>query len=173
MVCDVRPRCHWGVEALSFEDWLKLILQSNVVAAVIVGLFGLLTLKLGIAKFASEKWWERKAASYASALDGLHKMYDCARDFREAFEKNQELDEAYVEKIVSDSSAGYAEMRRGENIGSFLMTKRAGMILSQLRRGLDETQQGVPSQKYHDYRMGLLYEAIIAMTVEAKRDLKT
>ena len=45
---------------MTFEDWAKFVLQSNVVAAVVVGLFGVLTLKLGIGKFASEKWWERE-----------------------------------------------------------------------------------------------------------------
>jgi hypothetical protein len=158
---------------MTIEDWAKLILQSNVVAAVIVGLFGLLTLKLGIAKFASEKWWERKAAAYASVIEGLHSMYDCSRDFREAFEKNRELDDEYAEKIIAASVAGYAEIRRGENIGSFLMTKRAGKILSAVRRNIDDANSELPNQQYHEERMGLLFDAIIQMTMEAKRDLKT
>ena len=47
-------------EARVFET-AKFNLQSNVIVAVVVGLFGLLTLKLGIRKFDSEKWWERRA----------------------------------------------------------------------------------------------------------------
>lgn len=40
---------------MSAEEWVKLILGSNVVAAVIVGLFGLLTLKIWHSKIRLRK----------------------------------------------------------------------------------------------------------------------
>jgi NADH:ubiquinone oxidoreductase subunit 6 (subunit J) len=59
---------------MTFDDWAQLIVQSNVVAAVVVGIFGIVTLKLGRTRFRSERWWEKKAAAYASVilLDGYH-----------------------------------------------------------------------------------------------------
>lgn len=152
-------------------DWLKLLLQSNVVAAIIVGLFGLLTLKMGLAKFASEKWWERKAAAYASVIDGLHGAHKASLAYADAFDRRQELDEDYSEELVQGSVAGYAEMQRGENIGAFLMTKHTAGILRQLRLDLDE--QGMPFGETHRKRADLLGAAIIAVMKEAKHDLKT
>lgn len=156
---------------MTWEDWLKLLLQSNVVAAIIVGLFGLLTLKMGIAKFASEKWWERKAAAYASVIDGLHGVHKASLAYADAYDHGQELDDEYSEELVEGSVAGYAEMQRGENIGAFLMTKRTASILRQLRIDLEE--QGMPFGETHRKRAGILGAAIAAIMLEAKNDLKT
>jgi hypothetical protein len=157
---------------MTTEDWAKLILQSNVVAAVVVGLFGLLTLKLGIAKFASEKWWERKAAAYASVIDGLHAMYNTSHAHHDAFQTKQEIDEEYSAELSNASVSGYAEMQRGENIGAFVMTKRAASILKQLRHDI-ESAATIPWGEENKRRADLIYSAIAEMMVEAKRDLKT
>ncbi len=59
---------------MTLEEWVKFALQSNVVAALVVGTFGVLTLWLGLGKFRSEKWWERKAAAYVAVIEALHGM---------------------------------------------------------------------------------------------------
>jgi hypothetical protein len=64
------------------EEWLKLILQSNVVAALVVGGFGILTLKLGLGKFRSEKWWERKSVAYVTTIEAMHAIYAYAYRIR-------------------------------------------------------------------------------------------
>ncbi len=156
---------------MTLQEWVNLILQSNVVAAIIVGLFGLLTLKLGIAKFASERWWERKASSYVTVIDGLHGMYNASRAFQDAFETRQDLDEDYSEELSKANVTGYAEMQRGENIGAFLMTKRAASILRQLRLDMESGSMAFGDE--HKRRANLIHDAIIQMTAEAKRDLKT
>lgn len=156
---------------MTFEEWVKFILQSNVIAALIVGLFGLLTLKLGIAKFASERWWERKAASYAAVIDGLHAIHRASFAYAEAFDSKQELDNDYSDELVAGSVAGHVAVERGENIGSFLMTERAAQILKQLR--LDLEALGMHFGEVHRKHAELVSAAIVAMTVEAKRDLKT
>ena len=78
---------------MTFEDWAKLVLQSNLLAALVVGCFGLLTLRLGLGKFRSEKWWEKKASAYASVIEGLHGMYDLSLAQVESIEVDQEISE--------------------------------------------------------------------------------
>lgn len=157
---------------MTVEDWVKLILQSNVVAAVVVGIFGLVTLKMGIAKYASEKWWERRASSYATVIDGLHSMHKAYSAWAEAHETRQELDNDYAEELSRANSAGFEEMQRGETIGAFLMSKRAADILRQLRAGIEADGTFAFGEVFRK-RAGLVHDAIIAMMVEAKRDLKT
>jgi hypothetical protein len=157
---------------MTVEDWIKLILQSNVVAAIIVGIFGIFTLKMGIAKYASEKWWERRASAYASVMDGLHAVYKSSSVHAEASETHQEIDDDYSEELSQASMAGYAELQRGETIGAFLMSKRAASILRDLRQEL-ELVGSSPLGRDHRRRADSVYHAILAMMAEAKRDLRT
>ncbi|MHC2620087.1 hypothetical protein ACVIW2_002119 [Bradyrhizobium huanghuaihaiense] len=101
---------------MTFDDWAKLVLQSNVVAAVIVGLFGVLTLKLGIGKFASEKWWEQRAAAYAAVIEALHGVRAFHAKFADSLEKGYELSEGYVSHLDQRSTSGLDEVRKGANI---------------------------------------------------------
>ena len=45
---------------MTFEDWAKLILQGNLLAAIVVGFFGPLTPWLGLRKFRSEMVGEKR-----------------------------------------------------------------------------------------------------------------
>jgi hypothetical protein len=159
---------------MTFEDWAKFVLQSNVVAAVVVGLFGVLTLKLGIGKFASEKWWERRAAAYAAVIEGLHGVHAFHAKFVDSLEKRYELSERYLSHLDEKSTSGLDEIRKGANIGSFVMSKRAGLILKGALEKLDGVSftQNDPLS-YHETKAAILDDAIIAMTLEAKRDLGT
>ena len=157
---------------MTFEDWAKLILQSNVLAAFVVGGFGLLTLWLGLGKFRSEKWWEKKAAAYAAAIDALHGMYDLSLARVEAVESSDDISDERMAVLSAASLAGLAEIRKGASIGSFVMTGRAVLILQEVLREFDKVE--VPSlHEFHDARASILSNAILKLTTEAKRDLKT
>jgi len=157
---------------LTWEDWVKLILQSNVVAAVVVGQFGLLSLWLGLGKFRSEKWWEKKATAYAASIEGLHGMYDLSKARLEALESEHDISNVRLTSLQTANLAGLAEIRKGASIGSFVMSKYAVSILSTVLSEFDavETQS---IHEFFDERVGILSDAIIKLTVEAKRDLRT
>jgi hypothetical protein len=154
------------------EEWLKLILSSNVVAAIVVGLFGLLTLWLGLGKFRSEKWWEKKASAYATAIEALHGMYDLSLARIESIEFSQEISDERLAKLQAANLSGLSEVRRGASIGAFVMSKRAALILSEVLKEFDKLD-APSSHEFHDTRAGILSDAIHKMTAEAKRDLKT
>lgn len=157
---------------MSFEDWVKLLLQSNAVAAVIVGLFGLFTLWLGLGKFRSEKWWERKATAYATAIEALHGMFDLSLARVESIEVGEDMSGERLKTLMTANLAGLGEVRKGASIGSFVMTKRAASILKDVLKEFDKLE--APSNhEFHDTRAGILSDAILKMTIEAKRDLKT
>jgi hypothetical protein len=157
---------------MTYEEWLKLILQSNVVAAIVVGLFGLVTLRLGLGKFRSEKWWEKKATAYATAIEALHGMYDLSLARVEAIETDQEISDERLTTLQAANLAGLSEVRKGASIGAFVMSKHAASILGEVLKEFDKIEE--PSlHAFHDTRASVLSSAISRMTREAKRDLKT
>jgi hypothetical protein len=157
---------------MTFEDWVRLVLQSNLLAAFVVGGFGLLTLRLGLGKFRSEKWWERKAVAYASAIEALHGMHDLAHIRMEAEELSEDIPADRLRSLAAISQAGLSEIRRGANIGSFVMSKRSVKILKEVLNDFDK-MQAPTSYEFYDRRAAILSDAIIQITAEAKRDLRT
>src|SRR5258708_35823296 len=110
---------------MTYGDWAKLILKSSFLTAFVVGGFGLLTLWLGLRKFRSEKWWEKKATAYAAAIEALHGMYDISLAHVEAIEADQEISKERLATLQVVNLTGLSEVRKGASIGSFIMTKHA------------------------------------------------
>jgi hypothetical protein len=157
---------------MTWEEWAKLVLQSNLLAAIVVGCFGLLTLWLGLRKFRSEKWWERKAVAYASAIEALHGMHDLANARIEAEEMSEDIPAERLASLAAVSQAGLSEIRKGANIGSFVMSKRSAMILKDVLGDFDK-MQAPTSYEFYDKRAAIPSGAIMELTVEAKKDLRT
>jgi hypothetical protein len=159
---------------MTVEEWIKFVLQSNVIAALVVGAFGILTLKLGLGKFRSEKWWERKAAAYVSTFEAMHAVYGYAKAVVDAEGVGHDLSESHLTELSNGSLKGLLEIRKAASLAPFLMSKRASMIVSQLVRELGELD---PSQEpiieLHRAEMVKVYDAIVSLTKEAKLDLRT
>jgi hypothetical protein len=158
---------------MTAEEWLKVLLSSSVVAALLVGIFGVVTLKLGLKRFRSERWWEKKAAAYASVIEGMHAMYDGAKAWADEANSEYELSEEWNAALREANMKGWAEIRKGASIGSFIMSKNAASILSKLVRELDAQDDKLPTHDFHSVRRNILSDAILQMTVEAKNDLGT
>lgn len=157
---------------MTFEDWAKLLLQSNLLTAFVVGGFGLLTLWLGLRKFRSEKWWEKKAAAYAATIEALHGMLDLAMARIESQEMGQEISDERLTVLSAANLAGLAEIRKGANIGSFVMSESAATILQKALDDFDRVEAST-SDEFYDMRAAILSKAISQLTSEAKKDLRT
>jgi hypothetical protein len=157
---------------MTYGDWAKLILKSNLLTAFVVGGFGLLTLWLGLRKFRSEKWWEKKATAYATSIDALHGMYDLSLAYVEAIEDDQEISDERLATLQAANLSGLSEVRKGASIGSFIMTERAASILSGVLKEFDKLD-AQSKHEFHDTRAVILSDAIRDMTIEAKKDLRT
>jgi hypothetical protein len=158
---------------MTTKEIIQTLLASPVIAACVVGLFTVVSIWMGLRRFRFERWWERKATSYAAAIEGLHAMYDCSKAFADASLKGYELSEIFEEKLVEENLKGWAELRKGSSIGSFVMTQRATEILTKVNRRLEQQKEELPNHEFHSARCDMLSEAIAFMTIEAKKDLGT
>lgn len=87
-----------------------LLLNSPVIAAfvgaTVAGLFGAGAVWLGLRRFRSEKWWERKAAAYASVIEALHVLEDVEDEEIDALEKMVQLPMERLEKTSTKIHSG-------------------------------------------------------------------
>lgn len=159
---------------MTVEEWVKFALSSNVVAALVVGGFGIFTLKMGLGKFRSEKWWERKAAAYVSTIEAMHGMFAYTSGIIEEAGSDYELADDYKATLHSASTAGMMELRKAGSIGPLLMSKAAAEVVAHLIRELDGQRPDIePIIDFHRERKNLLSNAIAKMTYQARRDLRT
>lgn len=150
------------------------ILSSPVLAALVAGIFGLLAVWLGLRRYRTERWWERKAAAYAAIIEALHTIEDTYDERIQALKKSVTLPIERIEKLRVAERDAHAEIRKYANQEGFLITKKAAEQLDDLSSFLGtEKPTNDTVDKYYNDRAIAAMLAIDAVKREAKTDLKT
>ena len=114
---------------MTHDDWIKLALQSPVIAALVVGTFGILTVWLSLRRFRSERWWERKTESYAKVIEALYGMRNYSFEQMEAHLRQHEWPDEKEARLRDENQKGALEVNRAVSIGEFTLSRRAAEIL--------------------------------------------
>jgi hypothetical protein len=144
--------------------------ETLAVSAFTAVIVGPISAWISLRRFRSEKWWERKAAAYASAIEALHGMYDYAAAHAEP---GAEVHEDRDKRLAAASASGRDELRKSASIGSFVMTRKAASIAKDVLAAIDQVSRDQPEFEFYAECAALLTKAIEEITAEAKRDLKT
>lgn len=155
------------------NPWLTgaLTLSSGLIVAVVSSL---LTVRLALRRFYSEKWWERKAAAYTAIMESMHHVREHA-DTHLAFELNgRELPADGKDKLDRELRQAVADLRRHRDVGSLVISAEATAALNELFQELEKSAQIGHERsffEYLDYRVGALDRSLQNMRRMARQDL--
>ena len=148
------------------EDWLT-NLGTGLVVAIVTSV---VTVRLSLKSFVSQRWWERKAEAYSQIMEQLsyREHYDSA--WIEATEEGRETGTEWLSKRGEESAEAYRSLRRAAAIGEFVISERAAQALRELQE---------PDPKVHrNDRYGMVDDSLYrtrlcmkAIREEAERDL--
>jgi hypothetical protein len=119
--------------------------MSNLLTTLLSGLFiavvtSILTVRLALWRFHSEKWWERKAELYSRLMEALFDMHSFNRQMLEAFEHPERQDSAqrekqekHLESLGSRNQKAADEVQKIAVIGSFIVSDAVANDLVRLK----------------------------------------
>lgn len=117
-------------------DWLPPVvnLGSSIVVAIVTSM---LTVRLALRRFYSEKWWERKSAAYMAIIEGLHHIREHA-DTNLVFSlRGKDLPPEGEKELTQELQEAMAQLRKHRDLGSFVVSDVAISLLNQLFSELD------------------------------------
>lgn len=123
-----------------------------------------ITVKLSLKKFRSEKWWEKKTESYSKIVDVLHQLKNyCEQKLPPEYgepalstEKELELRQQY--------QTAYRDLVKALDVGSFIISEEAVKIL--------ETYQNRPELNYNENPLCDIIECDLKYIKECLEDFK-
>ena len=147
---------------------LKSLIGAIGGAAAIV-----LTAWFALSRFRSEKWWERKAETYASifdAMDALIEEVDQLYD-EEISHNTVVITPEYRTKLAVAAGEARRQIRRASRIGAFLLSDDAEGTLVILLNNLEHAKQAKSYFDHLDSNYGALKNALDVLKRQAKTDL--
>jgi hypothetical protein len=148
------PRQPYGFEfAIVLFSPIKRCMP-NLVMTLLSGLFvaavtSILTVRLALWRFHSEKWWERKAELYSRLMEVLFDMHSYNRQWLEDLEEymfseqgsaQTEEQKKHLESLLSRHQKAEDEVHKIVVIGAFIVSDAVADDLMQLRKAHAEAE---------------------------------
>ncbi len=153
-------------------DTMFTTLLPSLIVSVATGLItALVSVRLALRRFRSEKWWERKAAAYSEIFESLYHVKTYAEHLLQKIEEGVRFSEERMAELGRSSKEGRDGIRRAAVIGTFLMSEEAAARLSKLVSDLDDPKYGLDLPEEVAADRDLVVAAIEELRPIAKRDL--
>ncbi len=143
-------------------------LGTSLVTAVVSSI---IAVKLALRRFYSEKWWEKKCAAYSSIMEAIHNVREHA-DTNHAFSlRGKELPAVGDEQLTKKLQEAMAELRKQRDIGSFVISKEAVLLLNELFASLDASTRTESWQEHLQLKLAAVDKCLPEFRRIAKNDL--
>lgn len=98
-------------------------------------IIALITVKISLRKFRTEKWWEKKAETYSSVIDALHKLKNYCQqklvaEYRPSSYGENNLSKEREGELYNQYKQAHQEVIRAIDVGSFIISEAALKVLS-------------------------------------------
>jgi hypothetical protein len=110
-------------------------LISTVIGGMITAYF---SVRLALKKFRTERWWEKKAETYTSAIEALFDIRAYSSETSDRLEVGRSLDDDRMQQLAKRSAAGRGELRRIAALGNLVVSKDCATRLDLLITELDD-----------------------------------
>ena len=142
-----------------------------VTGLVIARVTAVLTVKLALKRFYSEKWWERKSEAYGAIIEALHHVREYAdTNFRFSL-LGKELPPEGEKLLIENLKLAMAGLRKHRDIGSFVISGDAVTLLDKLFSELDATTNTTSWHEHLDWKLAALDGCLPEMRRLAREDL--
>jgi hypothetical protein len=147
-------------------------LLQFLVGIGIAALSSLITVRLSLARFRTEKWWEKKVSAYEKVIEAFHGSKRFSTEHMEAECSGKEIAKERDEELRTIAKAAREEILKATDIGSFILSDEALIILKEYENESAKSSECHTWFEYLDSDWGVVDKYMKKIIAEAKRDLK-
>lgn len=152
--------------------YLDFLLKNIVPALVIAILTSIITVRLSIKQFYTQKWWEKKADTYSKIIEELSYLQFY---FGELFDEGiqiKHISEEEREDLYKRHKNSKQLIFKSFASGAYIISNKSIKALERLIKALEEEKTNCHFTDNYDRWYGATKECIQEIREEAKRDLK-
>ena len=94
----------------------------------------LITVRLSIKQFRTQRWWEKKVETYQKIIEAFHKSKKYSSEYLTAEIKGREVSGDRGAELVKQSKEAHEEISEARDVGRFLLSDKAVSILDEFKK---------------------------------------
>jgi hypothetical protein len=143
---------------------------SGLLVAIVTSI---ITVRLSLKQFYSQKWWENKWEYYSKTIESLYHIRHYEDRLLASEESGVNLSDRRKKDLEEKTKIGSDEIDRIISIGGFIVSKETIQSLLKLRKSLESLNiQEMSFYIYLDKKVSYLDNAIREISKQAKKDLE-
>ena len=127
--------------------------------------------RLALSRYQSERWWDRKADSYAKTLQALFLVKRSSDEWLAAQEVGRQHTDEYSQQLEADWRAGSRAVAEAAAVGAFTMSPKALAALANYEAAQRRARNADDPFEQATIETDALDRAIADLTVAAQSDL--
>jgi len=112
---------------------MESLAEQILVGIIIAATSAFITVKMSIAKFRSEKIWERKIEAYTKIMEAFHHLKAFSDKHLHAEMRSRDLPEETDTELRKESRTAHKEIDKYTDIGAFIFSKEFYQCLQRYR----------------------------------------
>lgn len=151
-------------------NWFQLV--TGFASAVLVAIItSIITVRLALRRFYSEKWWEKKSSAYSEIIKSLHHVREHADTNLQFSLLSKELPEEGDKRLTQEMQEAIAQLRLHRDLNTFIISDKAVELLNQLFTELDASTKTNFWQEHLEMKLIAVDKCLLEMSHIARREL--
>ncbi len=143
----------------------KIMIIWEIIQPIFISiLVAVVTVRLSLKKYRSEKWWDKKVEAYSKIIDALHQLKNYCEQKLPAEYDGHSLSPEKERELSQQSQIAHREYFKALDVGSFIISNEAVKIL--------ETYKNRPELDYYKEPFFELIENDLIYIKECLQDFK-
>jgi hypothetical protein len=144
----------------------------NIISGLLISVItAVVTVRLSLSRFRSERWWERKADTYSSIIESLHNMKEYCMKELASIESDSKLSEQAQHELLIKAKEGVRQISMSTDVGSFIISNKAVDYLKDFQKKYQAVEYGNYIYDYFDSQAALIEDCLNSLREIAKCDL--
>ena len=155
-------------------DWKNILISVSLslIPAVVVAI---LTVRLSLRQFYSQKWWEKKVEAYSNIIKDLKNFHYCISELYDLETGVKQLNDHRLDTLDRNKRKSFENLKLTALEKNFVISKEAAMELDKFikKTAYDYPEQDKePLSEYYGRQYEGIEECLMNFRLYAKKDLK-
>ena len=156
---------------MTIPSWLPSLAATVIPALFVAVITAVVTVKLSLRRFYTERWWERKAEAYTRIIECLYHIKAYSDSKVPEYLEGAEYSPERKQKLSEEYAAAHRDLDKTTAIGSYIICDHAAQILDELKKRPGLSWENNPPWEIFEDDAKAYGEALNKLRAVAKKDL--
>ncbi len=113
-------------------EWFYVLLSTLAIPLLVAVVTAVITVRLSLRRFRTERWWEHRADAYSRIVEALYNVMEYCSEQSRAALRGADMREDVEKRLSQTYERAYRELKKVTAIGAYIISDEVAEALTRL-----------------------------------------